>query len=333
MAGMAAGDFSRARPVAPARHQLSKVPEVTVFFWITKVLTTGMGEATSDYLVHRFSPQIAVVLGFLAFAAAMTLQFMVRRYVTWIYWLAVAMVAVFGTMAADVLHVGLHIPYWASTTFYAIVLTVIFMAWYRSEGTLSIHSIYTRRRETFYWATVLATFALGTAAGDWTARDFGLGYFGSGIMFLIVIAVPAVAYWRFGMNAIAAFWFAYIVTRPLGASFADWLAWPRSIGGLGVGHGAVSAYSTIIIIGFVAYMTIARQDVVQPARPDSPGSGQPRSGQPRSGQPGHAADLKPGPADQSSHGGRHRRGGESSRDWQADGRPGRAVRDSVDGQV
>ena len=319
MARMAAGEFSRARPAVPARHQLSKVPEVTVFFWITKVLTTGMGEATSDYLVHRFSPQIAVVLGFVAFAAAMTLQFVVRRYVTWIYWLAVAMVAVFGTMAADVLHVGLHIPYWASTTFYAIVLTVIFIAWYRSQGTLSIHSIYTRRRETFYWATVLATFALGTAAGDWTARDTGLGYLGSGIMFLVVIAVPAVAYWRFGMNAIAAFWFAYIVTRPLGASFADWLAWPRSIGGLGVGHGLVSAYSTIIIIGFVAYMTITRQDVV----------GRPAT----SGQPGSGADLRPGLADRSSQGGRHRRAGEPSRDWHADGRAGRAVRDSVDGQV
>jgi uncharacterized membrane-anchored protein len=274
------------------------------------------------------------------------LQFVLRRYVTWIYWLAVAMVAVFGTMAADVLHVGLHIPYWASTTFYAIVLTVIFIAWYRSEGTLSIHSIYTRRREMFYWATVLATFALGTAAGDWTARDFGLGYFGSGIMFLIVIAVPAVAYWRFGMNAIAAFWFAYIVTRPLGASFADWLAWPRSIGGLGVGHGAVSAYSTIIIIGFVAYMTFARQDVaVQPARSGSSGSGPSGSGpsgsdQFRSGQSGPGADqsgpgaeLRSGQADRSSQGGRHRRAGEPSRDWQADGRAGRAVRDSADGQV
>ena len=270
MAGMAAGELPRSRPVAPprprrtvvpSRHPLSKVPEVTVYFWITKVLTTGMGEATSDYLVHRFNPEIAVVVGFTAFAAAMALQFLVRQYVTWIYWLAVVMVAVFGTMAADVLHVGLHVPYWASTVFYAIVLAVIFVAWRRSEGTLSIHSIYTRRRETFYWATVLATFALGTAAGDWTARTVGLGYFGSGVMFLVVIAIPAVGYWRFGMNAIAAFWFAYIVTRPLGASFADWLAWPPSVGGLGLGHGAVSVYSTIAIAGLVAYMTVTGRDV------------------------------------------------------------------------
>ena len=236
---MSRGELRAPRWVAPQRHPLTKVPEVTAYFWITKVLTTGMGEATSDYLVHRFNPEIAVVAGFTAFVVAMVLQFSVRRYNSWVYWLAVVMVAVFGTMAADVLHVGLGIPYAVSTAFYAVVLAVIFVLWYRSEGTLSIHSIYTRRREVFYWATVLATFALGTAAGDLTAKVVGLGYLGSGVMFAVVIAIPYVGYRWFGLNPIVGFWFAYIVTRPLGASFADWLAWPPSVGGLGLGprHG------------------------------------------------------------------------------------------------
>jgi uncharacterized membrane-anchored protein len=166
-------------------------------------------------------------------------------------------------MAADVLHLGLGIPYAVSTTFYAIVLTAVFLTWQRSELTLSIHSILTRRRELFYWAAVLATFALGTAAGDMTARTLGLGYLGSGIMFATLIAVPAVAYWRFGMNAILAFWFAYIVTRPLGASFADWLAVPHSRGGLGFGYGPVSLVLAVLIAGFVAYLASSRIDVAR----------------------------------------------------------------------
>jgi uncharacterized membrane-anchored protein len=294
MAGMAAGELPRARRVAPARNPLTRVPEVTVYFWVTKVLTTGMGEATSDYLVRRFNPEIAVVLGFVAFAAAMALQFTVRRYVTWVYWLAVVMVAVFGTMAADVLHVGLGVPYWASTVFYAVVLTFIFVVWYISEGTLSIHSVCTRRRETFYWATVLATFALGTAAGDWTARSVGLGYLGSGVMFGVVIALPALGYWRLGLNSIVAFWFAYIVTRPLGASFADWLAFPHSVGGLSLGHGAVSGYSTIIIAGLVAYMAVTGCDVAVRGA---------ASGQ----RPRSAAGRRPDAPSHASQAGRHRR--------------------------
>jgi uncharacterized membrane-anchored protein len=225
------------------------------------VLTTGMGETTSDFLVHRLGPPPAVLIGAAAFSAALWLQLRAGRYSAWIYWLAVAMVGVFGTMAADVLHVGLGIPYAVSTTFYAIVLTAVFLTWQRSELTLSIHSILTRRRELFYWAAVLATFALGTAAGDMTARTLGLGYLGSGIMFAALIAVPAVAYWRFGMNAILAFWFAYIVTRPLGASFADWLAVPHSRGGLGFGYGPVSLVLAVLIVGFVAYLASSRIDV------------------------------------------------------------------------
>jgi uncharacterized membrane-anchored protein len=256
--------------------------------------------------VHRFNPEIAVVAGFTAFVAAMALQFSVRRYNSWVYWLAVVMVAVFGTMAADVLHVGLGIPYAVSTAFYSVVLAVIFVLWYRSEGTLSIHSIYTRRRELFYWATVLATFALGTAAGDLTAKVVGLGYLGSGVMFAVVIAIPYVGYRWFGLNPIVAFWFAYIVTRPLGASFADWLAWPPSAGGLGLGHGMVSLVSTIIIIGLVGYMAATRKDVMvrnaAPRPPVRPGS-QARPAPPA--QPG--AGMGTGAYEGQVQSGRHRR--------------------------
>ena len=172
------------------------------------------------------------------------------------------MVGVFGTMCADVLHVGLGVPYIASTIFYAVVLAVIFRTWHRTEGTLSIHSIYTARREAFSWATVLATFALGTAAGDLTAVTFGLGYFASGLLFTAVIAVPAIGYWALRLErGVLGFWFAYVVTRPLGASFADWLAVSNERGGLGLGTGPVSLVLAALIACFVAYLSFTRKDV------------------------------------------------------------------------
>ena len=226
-----------------------------------------MGESTSDYLVHAMNPELAVSLGFLGFVGALALQFSMRRYVAWTYWLAVVAVGVFGTMAADVLHVGFGIPYPVSSVFYAIVLAAVFISWQRTEGTLSIHSIDTDRREAFYWAAVVATFAMGTAVGDLMATTFGLGYFASGLLFAGVIAVPAVGYWRFGWNAILAFWFAYVATRPLGASFADWMSKPQSVGGLGWGDGTVALALTFIIFCLVAYLAITRRDV-QSARPE-----------------------------------------------------------------
>lgn len=205
---------------------MSKVPEITVYFWIVKVLTTGMGETASDYLAHVLGPVPAVGLGAAGLAASLALQLAVRRYVAWIYWTAVAMVSVFGTMAADILHVGLGIPYLVSTPVFTAALAGVFAAWYAAERTLSVHSIRTRRRELFYWAAVLATFALGTAAGDLTATTPGLGYFGSGLIFAVAIAVPALAHRWSGLDAITAFWCAYVVTRPLGASLADGMAVP-----------------------------------------------------------------------------------------------------------
>jgi uncharacterized membrane-anchored protein len=246
--------------VADAARTWRKVPEVTVYFWVVKVLTTAMGEATSDYLVHLIDPVIAVTLAGVAFVAALGLQLLVRRYIAWIYWLAVVMVAIFGTMAADVLHIRFGVPYWVSATLFASALAVIFFTWYRTEKTLSIHSIYTPRRELFYWATVLATFALGTAVGDLTAYTFGLRFLASGILFTVVIAIPALARRLVGLNEVATFWFAYIVTRPLGASFADWMGVPHSLGGLNLGRGTVSLGLSVLIVGFVAYLSVTRVD-------------------------------------------------------------------------
>jgi uncharacterized membrane-anchored protein len=239
----------------------SKVPEVSVYFWITKVLTTGMGETTSDFLVIWLGPLVAVALGAAGLAITLLLQFAVRRYVPWIYWSAVVMVSVFGTMAADVLHVGLDVPYAASTVFFTVVLAVVFMVWYRTERTLSIHSILTPRREFFYWAAVLTTFALGTAAGDLTAMTLNLGYLPSAVLFAAIIAIPAIAYRRLGLNAVVGFWFAYITTRPLGASLADWMAVSPARGGLDWGSGPVSLGWAALILGFVSYLAITGRDV------------------------------------------------------------------------
>ena len=233
-----------------------------------------MGEATSDYMVRTINPVIAVLFGAFAWAIAMVLQFRAKANNAWIYWLAVVMVAVFGTMCADVLHIKFHVPYAASTAFYAIVLAVIFVLWYRSEGTLSIHSIRTPRREAFYWATVLATFALGTATGDLTARTLNLGYLASGIWFSLAFAAVAVAHWKFGLNPILAFWIAYVLTRPVGASFADYVAFPHAVGGLGVGHAQVALVLTFFIVCLVAYLAVTRKDVEQvPSEPLAQRSG------------------------------------------------------------
>ena len=243
-----------------------RVPEITVYFWMIKALSTAMGEVTSDYSVHAIAPVIAVCLGLLGLVVALSLQFWVRRYIAWTYWLAVVGVGVFGTMAADVLHVGFGVPYAVSTVFYGVVLAAVFIGWQKTERTLSFHTIDTPRREAFYWAAVVATFAMGTAVGDLTAVTFNLGYFASGLLFAAVIAIPALGYWRFGWNAIFSFWFAYVATRPLGASFADWMSKPKSAGGLGWGDGPVALTLTILIFCLVAYLAITRRDVQRAGR-------------------------------------------------------------------
>ena len=242
-------------------HGALKVPQITAYFWVIKALSTAMGESTSDYSVHAIDPVIAVLLGFCGFVVALSLQLWVRRYIAWTYWLAVVGVGVFGTMAADVLHVRFGVPYAVSSVLYAVLLAAVFVSWQMTERTLSFHTIDTPRREAFYWAAVVATFAMGTALGDLSSITFGLGYFGSGLLFAAVIAIPAVGYARLGWNRIFCFWFAYVATRPLGASFADWLGKPQRAGGLGLGEGRMALALAILIFGFVAYLAITRHDV------------------------------------------------------------------------
>jgi uncharacterized membrane-anchored protein len=250
----------------PAPSRALRVPEITAYFWIIKALSTAMGEATSDYLVSALHPVPAVLLGFVAFVIALSIQFSRRRYVAWSYWFAVVMVGVFGTMAADVLHRGFGVPYVASSALYAVVLIGVFATWRKVEGTLSIHSVDTFRREAFYWAAVVATFALGTAVGDLTAATLGLGYLHAGLLFVAVILIPAAGYWLLQWNHIFTFWFAYVVTRPIGASFADWMGKP-TLGGLGWGDGRVSLALTLLIIAFVAYLSVSHSDVQAEPQP------------------------------------------------------------------
>jgi uncharacterized membrane-anchored protein len=241
-----------------------RVPQITVLFWIAKALSTAIGESTSDYLVVALSPVVAVLIGFAAFIVAITLQFSRRRYVATFYWLAVVMVGIFGTMVADVIHVGFAVPYAVSAPAFAAVLAAVFLTWRRVEGTLSIHSIDSFRRECFYWMAVIATFALGTALGDLAATTLQLGYLGSAILFAVVILIPVFGYRFARWNAIASFWCAYVMTRPLGASVADWLGKPRVVGGLGIGSGWVALTLALAIVIVVGYLAISKRDV-QPA--------------------------------------------------------------------
>ena len=246
---------------------LVRVPLVGLAFWVVKALSTAAGESVSDFLVHAISPVLAVLLGFVAFLAALALQLTRRRYVPWAYWLTVLMVGVFGTMAADVVHVALGVPYALSALLYGAGLAAVFLSWRWTEGTLSVHTITTSRRELFYWAAVAATFALGTAAGDLTAYTLHLGYGLSIVLFSVLILVPALGYVRLGWNPVASFWAAYVLTRPLGASVADWLGKPTADGGVGVGAGRVSVALVLAIAALVAYLTWSGAD--QPAATSS----------------------------------------------------------------
>lgn len=232
-----------------------KVPEITILFWVIKILTTGMGEIFSDFLCKQINPVIAVLLGSLFLLCAVALQLLANRYIPHIYWLSVLMVSIVGTMFADVLHVVIGIPYIVTTLIYIVLLAMVLVLWHRLEKTLSVHSIYTARRELFYWMTVLITFALGTAAGDLTAYTMHLGYFKSSILFAVLILLPLIGYMLFDLNEVVAFWFAYILTRPLGASVADWLSVSRNRGGLGFGTGVMSLILFLIIAALVAVLS------------------------------------------------------------------------------
>ena len=249
----------------------AKVPEIIFLFWVIKVLTTAGGEATSDYLALDLGSRLeAGCIEAGIFVVALVWQFRTRRYVAAAYWALAYAIAIFGTGVADAMHLFVGIPYSGTTALWAVVLALVFWLWYRSEHTLSIHSIYTQRREVFYWAVVFATFAEGTALGDWTAVSLHLGYLASGIMFFLIILIPAVGWWRFGLNSVVAFWFAYVITRPLGASFADYFGKPHSLSGAGYGEGTVALITTLIVAVLVGYLAVTKRDI-QPPQQQDPG--------------------------------------------------------------
>ena len=247
----------------------AKVPEVILLFWAVKILTTAGGEATSDYLktygnIKGGGTEVAL------FVVGVVLQFGTRRYRAFAYWFLAYAIAIFGTGVSDFLHLDVHIPYAGTTILWGVVLIAIFVIWNLSEGTLSIHSITTQRRESFYWATVFATFALGTALGDFTATSLNLGYLASGILFAVIILIPALAWWRLGLNSIAAFWMSYVVTRPLGASFADYISKPANLSGINFGDGPTALVFAVVVLVLVAYLAIARPDIQEnPSFPEN----------------------------------------------------------------
>jgi uncharacterized membrane-anchored protein len=251
----------------------AKVPEVIFLFWVVKILTTAGGEATSDYLKTLGNIKgggTEVIL----FVVALIIQFSTRRYRTFAYWFLAYAIAIFGTGVSDFLHLDVHIPYVGTTLLWAAVLLATFWIWQRTEGTLSIHSITTQRRELFYWVTVFATFALGTALGDFTATSLHLGYLSSGILFGVVILIPALAWWRFRLNHIAAFWMSYVVTRPLGASFADYISKSHRISGVNFGDGPTAIVFAIAVFVLVSYLAMVHPDIQKPEQTalESPGS-------------------------------------------------------------
>jgi uncharacterized membrane-anchored protein len=250
-----------------SRQMLNKVPEVTLYFWVIKVLCTTVGETASDYLSTNVGlglTKTTFVTGGLLLAT-LVFQFRARRYIPAIYWLAVVLISIVGTQITDNLTDNLGISLVASTIAFAAALAVVFAAWYASERTLSIHTIYTTRREAFYWFAVLFTFALGTAAGDLAAERLALGFWLSAVMFAGIIVAVAFAHYRFALNAVAAFWIAYILTRPLGASFGDYLSQPRANGGLGLGTTTTSFLFLAAILVVVVYLSVTRKDVIASA--------------------------------------------------------------------
>jgi len=237
----------------------NKVPVPSPSFWAVKVLTTGFGEALSDFLVRRFDPVPTVLVTAVVFTAVLAVQLGSRRYAPGRYWGAVVMVAVFGTMAADAAHVAVGVPYWASSLAFAGALATVFVGWRRTAGSLDVHGIDTLRRELWYWAAVAATFALGTAVGDLVASLAGLGFLAGGVLFLAAIGLVAALRGFQVLGPVTAFWAAYVLTRPLGASFADWVAVEPARGGLGAGTGPVSAVLGIVIVVSVSTVATGRR--------------------------------------------------------------------------
>ena len=254
-----------ARSTTPARTLVNKVPEITLWFWVIKICCTTVGETAADFLNVNLNfglTATSVVTGVLV-AIALWAQLRAPRYIPALYWTTVALVSVFGTLVTDNLTDDLGFPLEASTVIFAVLLAAVFLAWYRSEGTLSIHSILTRRRESFYWATIFITFALGTATGDLMAEGLGLGYATTGLIVAGLVALTAVG-WILGLHSVLSFWIIYILTRPLGASIGDYLSQPASHGGLGLGATLTSIIFLIVIVAIVVLLTATQIDTIPP---------------------------------------------------------------------
>lgn len=249
-----------------ARRMLNKVPEVTLFFWIIKIMCTTVGETAADYFNDSLGfglSNTTYVAGALL-AVLLLAQFRIRRYVPVVYWSVVVVISVFGTLITDNLTDRYNVPLTTSTAVFTVVLAAIFAVWFAVERTLSMHSIVTTRREAFYWLAILFTFALGTAAGDLVAEKAGLGYGVSALIWGGIIAAITVAHFRFGLNAVLAFWLAYVLTRPLGASIGDGLSQARADGGLGLGTTDTSYVFLACILALVAYLTVTGKDRTPP---------------------------------------------------------------------
>jgi uncharacterized membrane-anchored protein len=248
-----------------AKQMLNKVPEVTLYFWIIKIMATTVGETAADFLnvdMHLGLSGTSLVMSALL-AVFLILQLRAGKYVPWRYWAVVVLISVVGTLITDNLVDNFGVALETTTIAFGLALTATFAAWYASERTLSIHSIFTTKRELFYWAAILFTFALGTAAGDLAAEGLKLGYANSVLIFGALIAVVTIAYYGFRANAVLAFWIAYILTRPLGASLGDSLSQPVANGGIGLGATATSAIFLATILSLVIYLTVTRKDVIE----------------------------------------------------------------------
>lgn len=244
------------------RAMLNKVPEITVFFWIIKVLATTVGETAADFLsgnLHLGLTITSYVMGAI-FLAALAVQLKTKRYVPPVYWTVVVLISIVGTLVSDNLTDNLGVPLTTTSIVFAAVLAIVFLLWWLSERTLSVHAITTTRREGFYWAAILFTFALGTSAGDLLAEATGIGFAPSALIFAGMIGIVALAYYVFKINGVLAFWLAYILTRPLGASTGDLLSQSVHDGGLGFGTSITSGVFLLIIVSLVAYLTITKRD-------------------------------------------------------------------------
>lgn len=246
-------------------HLMNKVPEVTLYFWLIKILCTTVGETFADYLNETLGfglTNTTIVMG-LAFLVALGLQFRAQRYVPWIYWLTVVLISVFGTLITDNLTDGHGVPTTVTTPIFAVLLAIAFASWWLVERTLSIHTIRTPRREAFYWLAILFTFALGTAGGDMLSEQLGFGYLTAVLIFAAAIVAVVVARYGFRMGAVLSFWLAYILTRPLGASIGDYMSQARKDGALGLGTTATSVIFLSAILALVVFLTVTRRDVTE----------------------------------------------------------------------